>query len=160
LNDSAEHVTYAFLKKTSDISDNLKINPDDLMAVMAFESNIDPGMGGKSSSAVGLIEFMPPAASQLGTTSEALLKMSAVEQLDYVYEFLKPYTGRMKNSGDIYMAVLWPSGLGKEDTHVLWNKNDYRYKTNKGLDVNNDGTITRGEAVQKVIERRDAYEKF
>jgi hypothetical protein len=58
------------------------------------------------------------------------------------------------------MAVLWPSGVGKAESYVLWSETDYRYRANRGLDINNDGKITKDEAVQMVINRRDTYEKF
>lgn len=105
----------------------------------------------------GLIQFMPSTAKGLGTSSEALSKMTAIEQLDYVYKYFLPYKGRLKNLGDIYMAILWPAGIGKKDDYVLWTK-DKRpttYLQNKGLDVNKDGAITRAECIKKVIEKKE-----
>ena len=57
------------------------------MACMAWESGetFSPTIrNGAGSSMIGLIHFMPTTAKSLGTSTEALSKMTAVEQLDYV----------------------------------------------------------------------------
>jgi hypothetical protein len=57
------------------------------MAAMAFETggSFSPAVPNKAGSgAVGLIQFMPSTAKGLGTSTEALKKMSAVQQLDFV----------------------------------------------------------------------------
>src|SRR5690554_6901631 len=130
---------------------------DDLMAVMAFESRFDPAIQNPNTNATGLIQFMPSTAESLGTTTDQLTSMSAVNQLDYVYEYFKPRTGKMNNLGDVYMAVLWPVAIGEDDNYVLWSQGTNTYKWNAGLDVNSDGSVTRGEAVQVVINRRNEY---
>jgi len=150
------HVTNEFLLKVESIASQLRISPDDLMAVMAFESWLDPSTV-NSSGATGLIQFVPSTARGLGTTTVALSKMSAVEQMDYVYAHLKPFVGRMYTLGDIYMAVLWPSAVGETDDYVLWTRGSIYYSQNNGLDVNNDGAITKSEATQKIIDRRNSY---
>lgn len=80
---SSGFITKEFMQKVEDISNKLQINPDDLMAVMAFESWFDPAAKNPSSSATGLIQFMGSTAQGLGTSIEELSKMSGVEQLDY-----------------------------------------------------------------------------
>jgi len=154
---TGEHVTDDFKKKVIDISDQLQIDQDDLMAVMAFESRFDPAIQNYNTNATGLIQFMPSTAESLGTTIDQLASMSAVDQLDYVYEYFKPRTGTMNNLGDIYMAVLWPRAIGEDDSYVLWSQGTNTYNWNAGLDVNSDGSVTRGEAVQIVIDRRNEY---
>ena len=156
------HVTTQFKNKVIEIAGKLKIKPDDLMAAMAFESSINPTTVNRSSNATGLIQFMPSTAKGLGTTTDKLAKMSAVDQMEYVYLYLKPYAGKMKTLSDIYMAILWPAAVGKSDTYVLWNKTgNYKtqYNANSGLDKNKDGIITKGEAAQKVIDRRNTFKK-
>lgn len=103
----------------------------------------------------GLIQFMPATARGLGTTTQALSKMTALEQLEYVHAYFKPYRNRLKNIGDYYMAILWPRGVGKDDNYVLWSK-DARpttYRQNAGLDVNKDGVITRRECLSKIYAK-------
>ena len=154
-------VSPEFVNKVVAISERLGIeDPSDLMSCMAWESGetFSPSvLNGAGSKAVGLIQFMPSTAKGLGTSSEALSKMTAIEQLDYVYKYFLPYKGRLKNLGDIYMAILWPAGIGKKDDYVLWTK-DKRpttYLQNKGLDVNKDGAITRAECLAKVRAKKE-----
>ena len=131
------------------------------MAVMAFESWLDPTTT-NSIGATGLIQFLPSTAKELGTTTDALRKMSAVEQLDYVYGYLKPVSGKMKTVGDIYASILFGkySGvIGKPDSHPVWKKGSNEYRDNAPLDINKDGVITKGEATKKVTDRRDTYKK-
>lgn len=126
--------------------------PSQLMACMGFESGGSFSASKKNmagSGAVGLIQFMPRTAIDLGTTTAQLAKMTPEDQLNYVYKYFRPYKGRLKNLGDIYMAILWPRGIGKDDNYVLWAKDKapITYGQNRGLDVNKDGNITRGECL-------------
>jgi|SRR5690606_16895373 len=152
----SRHVSNTFLDRAKWTCDDLGIpSLDDLMACMAWESaeTFSPRVkNGAGSGATGLIQFMPKTAIGLGVTVEILERMTAEDQLNYVWKYFKPYKGRLKNLGDLYMAILWPAGIGKSDDYVLWNKEDRptTYIQNKGLDVNKDGAITRGECLVKV----------
>ena len=150
---------------------------DDLMACIAWESGetFRPDVrNGAGSGATGLIQFMPATALPYFYSQAAIDKMSAEErkqkgreccdklaamtaedQLNYVYRYFLPYKGRLKNLGDFYMAILWPNGIGRSDDWVLWeaDKRPTTYMQNKGLDVNKDGAITRGECLKKVTEK-------
>ena len=158
-------VSPAFRSKVIDISARLGVDPDDLMSCMAFESaetfraDIKNAAG---SGAVGLIQFMPSTAKSLGTSTESLAAMTPESQLDYVEKYFKPYSGKMKNLGDIYMAILWPAGIGKSDDWVLWNQVDRptTYRQNSGLDINKDSVITRGEVIKKVREKAVRGEQY
>ncbi len=121
------------------------------------------------SGAVGLIQFMPQTAAALGTTTEDLAAMTAERQLDYVRSFFWPRQNRLKSLGDLYMAILWPAGIGKPDDYVLFDRSDLdhpaRYVQNAGLDLDKDGRITRGEACARVqvklaegLEPHNAFE--
>lgn len=157
-------VTPEFVASVKWIADEL-LMPEDgvnmLMACMAWESgeSFSPSVkNAAGSGAVGLIQFMPSTAKGLGTSTNALAKMTAVQQLNYVYKYFAGYKGRLKNLGDVYMAILWPAGVGKADDYVLWNSKTKptTYRQNSGLDVNKDGVITRAECIAKVLQR---YEK-
>lgn len=160
------------------ISDEIKlpadVGPNALMACMAFESGrtFSPSIrNAAGSGATGLIQFMPSTAlpyfhtdaeiRQMSVAEKAakgraacdkLAAMSAEEQLNYVFRYFKPYTGRLKNLGDVYMAILWPGGVGKADDFPLWDSatKPTTYRQNAGLDVNRNGVITRGEALTKI----------
>lgn len=130
------------------------------MACIAFESGetFRPDIKNMAGSgATGLIQFMPATARGLGTTVEALAKMTAVEQLDYVRLYFKPYQGRVKTLSDVYMAILWPAGIGKPEGWILWElaERPTTYRQNSGLDANKDGAITKAEAAAKVRAKLD-----
>lgn len=142
------------------IADTLKLNPDDLMACMAWESGETFSASVKNaagSGATGLIQFMPSTAKGLGTTTAALAKMSAEDQLSFVYKYFRPYSGRLRNLGDIYMAILWPKGVGQPDSYILWDKSSMptTFRQNSGLDLNKDGKITRAECLSKILLKLD-----
>lgn len=154
-------VSPQFRATVADVCLGIGVNPDYLMACMAFESaetfraDIRNAAG---SGAVGLIQFMPATAKGLGTTVEALAAMTPVEQLDYVRLYFKPYAGRLHTLSDVYMAILWPKAIGEPEDYVLWQKgtSPTTYRQNAGLDVNDDHAITKAEAaslVQAKLER-------
>ncbi len=80
-----------FQKEMQAMCQRLGINPEHLKIVMNKESKINPQARNKSTNATGLIQFMPDTALKIGTSVNALYKMSAVEQLKYVEKFYKPY---------------------------------------------------------------------
>lgn len=148
-------VTPAFRAKVFEIADDIRMEADDLMACMAFETGgtFDPAERNKAGSgATGLIQFMPEAALGLGTTTQALAAMTAVEQLEFVRAYFKPYTGRLKTLSDVYMAILWPAGIGKPENWALWDKSSRptTYRQNAGLDIDKDGFIRKSEAAARV----------
>ena len=154
---TGEHVTDEFKAKVYEVANKLGVWPEDLMAVMAFESWLDPSTV-NSIGATGLIQFMPSTAASLGTSTYALSQMSAVEQMDYVYKYLSQF-GSLYTLEDIYMAILWPAAVGQSNDYVLWWGGSVEYNQNNGLDVNGDGKITKEEAAQKVKERQESYGK-
>lgn len=151
-------VSQTFRDRVWWIADTLELNPDDLMSCMAWESaeTFSPSIkNAAGSGATGLIQFMPSTAVSLGTSTAKLAAMTAEDQLNYVYKYFRPYKGRLNNLGDIYMAILWPAGVGKPDSFVLWNKatKPTTYRQNAGLDLDKNGSITRGECLVKIQEK-------
>jgi hypothetical protein len=145
-----------FRAKVRDIAKRQNLNPDWYMAVMGFETGytFSPTEKNKAGSgATGLIQFIPSTAQRLGTSTQALSNMTAVQQLDYVEKYFQPYVGRIHNLGDMYMAVFMPAkGIGKPDSTVLIDQatDPVAYSQNASLDANHDGKITRGECVAVV----------
>jgi hypothetical protein len=151
-------VSLEFKAKVIMIGRQLQVNPDYLMAAMAFESGgtFSPSIpNAAGSGAVGLIQFMPKTAKdELGTNVQKLRAMTAVRQLDYVYSYFKGYTGRLHSLDDVYMVILWPAAVGKPGSYVLFEQDDKEhpkwYAQNKGLDTDKDGKVTKSEAAAAV----------
>jgi len=83
-----------FAQKIKQVAANINADPIDLATLISFETagTFSPSIRGPvvkgRGRAVGLIQFMPGTAAELGTTSEALAQMSQVEQMDYVERYL------------------------------------------------------------------------
>lgn len=151
----------SFRESVSVVAKRLGVSEDDLYAVMAFETGgtFNPAEKNKAGSgATGLIQFMPETAEGLGTTTDELAKMSRTEQMKYVEKFLSNKGISGKGLSDLYMAVLFPAAVGKPDNFVLFGKGAIEgytgkaYEQNKGLDANNDGSVTKAEASAKVMQ--------
>jgi hypothetical protein len=147
-------VTPAFRTKVRKIAANLGVNASHLMTIMAFETNrsFSPKQTTKSSSAVGLIQFMPPTAKQLGTTSKKLKAMSAIKQLDYVEKYFKQFKKKkFKTLTDVYLAVLYPAAMGKSKNHVVFDGTSSSkrqrgyYLANRLLDKDKDKKVQQRE---------------
>ncbi|RXG32036.1 hypothetical protein [Leeuwenhoekiella marinoflava] len=147
----------AFVDKVIEISRCLYINPHWLMVVMELETagTFDPAIT-NSLGYTGLIQFGTAAAADLSITTAQLRKMNALEQLDYVYRYLKPYTRRMQKLADVYLAVFFPRAIGRHDGWVLQTARlspERIAKWNPGFDVDKNKQIQIWEIKQKVIAR-------
>lgn len=135
-------------------------NPQWLMQVFKSESGVNPAArntafpfykdGKLDGYATGLIQFIPSTARGLGTTTEALEKMGYLRQLDYVYLYLKKFTGELNSYADLYLVIFFPAavGQGNNDSYVFETKHISRSavaRSNPGIDLNKDGKITMGE---------------
>lgn len=109
-----------FVMKLKQVADSLGVHPDDLLKVMYFETKgtldhtITNALG-----ATGLIQFMPKTAESLGTTTDALRRMTATQQLDYVYAYYKNKIKPGMKASDIYLATLLPVTLRLPDKTVI-----------------------------------------
>ncbi|MGF1687474.1 transglycosylase SLT domain-containing protein [Photobacterium japonica] len=149
-------VSQDFKEKVIKVSKELGVNPDFLMACMAFETGetFSPKIrNAAGSGATGLIQFMPSTAKGLGTTTDKLAKMTAVKQLDYVKKYFLPYRKKIKSLEDVYMAILYPAAIGRPASHALFKKGTIAYKQNSGLDKNKDGNVTLREISSKVTQK-------
>ena len=79
-------VSPAFKRRVIEISAELGMDPNNLMAAMAFESarTFRADIENPFSGAAGLIQFMPATAKGLGTSTAALKRMTPVAQLEFV----------------------------------------------------------------------------
>jgi hypothetical protein len=142
-------VSAEFRERIRDIAAEVETSPSWLMACMAFETGrtFSPSVRNPGSSATGLIQFMESTARGLGTTTEALASMTALEQLDKVLDYFRPFKGHLGSLSDCYMAILWPEAVGKPDDYPVFQDKRSAYAANKALDVNHDGVVTKAECV-------------
>ncbi|GAB4421035.1 MAG: hypothetical protein OHK0039_35380 [Bacteroidia bacterium] len=136
----------AFVRKVRDISSMLDVPPEWLMAVMYAESQFDPRVSNrKGSGAVGLIQFMPTTARDLDVSTERLQRMSAQQQLEYVYLYLQQVReryGEYSNLADLYLAILYPRARNQDYCYTLYARPSVAYMQNAGLDEDKDGRVT------------------
>ncbi len=163
----SENLTSEFLERVIEIAEELEIDPDDLMAVMAFESKFTLNAV-SGSGAYGLIQFTQISLDQInknnGTSYKKsdLLSMGMMEQLELVYLHYKPKAGLMYDLGDVYLVTLAPAfvkGEVLEDSTIIYSESDgnNNYKNNKGLDKDGKGFITKGDGARAVMNRREEY---
>lgn len=133
-------------------SKELGVNPNDLAAVISFETgkSFSTNSRNPGSSATGLIQMMQYSDGTgnsktqrkdwdyFGHTRDEFGSMLPIQQMEYIVKFLK---GKGIKAGDgvaeIYDAV---AGYG-------YRKGSEGYSQNKVWDVNNDGVVAKGEAV-------------
>ena len=151
----------SFTKGITELAKKYNVPEDYLYAVMGFETGgtFSPSVKNKAGSgATGLIQFMPETAKGLGTSTDALSKMTRTEQLKYVDKYFGGTLNKGGSLSDVYMSVLFPAAVGKPDDFVLFGKGAMggytgtAYDQNIGLDLNKDGSVTKEEASKKVRE--------
>jgi hypothetical protein len=139
----------AFIERVKQLAKTFNANPNWFMALFnsetggSFKSDIY-NMGG--SGAVGLIQFMPRTAQDLGTSTSFLASLSSVEQLDWVEKYLLRQLANIgrtaiKDYDDLYLLVFYPVAVGKPDSYTI-PLSGIGYTQNAGIDMNNDGIIT------------------
>lgn len=148
-----------FLNEVSRVSKKLNIKEEDLLKAIQFETagSFDPAQPAGTSNAVGLIQFMPKTAEGLGTTTAELSKMSRAQQMKYVDKHLSMFLkdkDKEYDFGDLYMAIHWPAAVGKSNDYVMYSEGSKNYSANKGLDINKDGKVTKGESVYRALESK------
>ncbi|MER9491573.1 hypothetical protein NKI86_07030 [Mesorhizobium sp. M0320] len=146
----------AFKTKVIAICQGMNCDPSYLMAAMSFETARSFSAKQKNlagGSATGLIQFTPIAAADLGTTVAELATMTELRQLDFVEKYMKRWAKNrpFTKLSDVYMAILAPAFFGSSDGTAIYSRPSKNYKANAGLDANNDGQITVGEATAKVL---------
>ena len=145
----------AFTVKVTEIAKRLKVNPSWLMRVMDMESSFQTTAKNPKATATGLIQFLEGTAKALGTSTAALAKMDGLQQLEYVYKYYKPYTGKMNSFAELYMVAFYPFAMKMSSAFVLGSEHSAAYAkkialANKAVDKNGNGTITKGEFVTHV----------
>jgi hypothetical protein len=144
----------AFETKVIDICKRLGIDSNWLMATMWIESDLNHTAVNSASGATGLIQFLPSTAISLGTTVGKIKAMSNLEQLDWVYKYMKQYASKINNFTDCYFAVFFPAAIGKYSDWVLQSYGmsaEYVAGQNSGYDINKDNELTFREVESKIL---------
>jgi hypothetical protein len=152
-----------FVKKVSEVSGKIGINPNWLMAIMYFESarTFSPSKG-NSIGCYGLIQFCPDRGKNYKTVGgkrylmSNIKKMDYSEQLDLVYEYYKPYTGKLKSYTDTYFVTFFPLAIGKPDDWVIQGGGFTArqiYNSNPAFHQVKDGKIRVWEVKKKILEK-------
>lgn len=138
-----------FMAKVDTLAAEHGINRTDILKAIQFETagSFSPSQKSGTSNAMGLIQFIPSTAKELGTSTKELAAMTRAQQMDYVSAYLEKHKGKIRGFDDLYMAIHWPAAVGKDNDYEMYAKGSKAYKANKGLDINKDGVVTKGEAV-------------
>lgn len=150
-------ISPSLILKIQEVANKLNIPFNHLIAVIELETagTFSPSIT-NSLGYVGLIQFGKAAAKDIGTTRADLKKMSAVEQMDYVYKYLVRYKSKIHSYVDLYLAIFFPLAMGKGNDFVLQTKRltaSRVAKANPLFDINKDGQITVAEIEEKLLKR-------
>lgn len=145
-----------FEAKVRNVAKLLSVPPEWLMAVMYSESRFNAEAENfRGSGAVGLIQFMPATAKDMGTSTQQLGRMSHVEQMEWVWRYMNGYKklyGDYKSLCDFYLAILYPKARMGDMCYTLYESPSKAYKQNIGLDEDKDGRVTVGD-IDKRMKR-------
>ncbi len=107
-----------FYPKLVQISSEVGMKPEDLLAVMISESGLNPGAVEQKFKGSGLIGFMPDTLKGLGFKGgwQEFSKLSGEQQLDYVKMLVQNYKNvnggkPLESAAHYYVANFWPVAL-------------------------------------------------
>lgn len=136
-----------------------KPEPNWPMTWMAFETGrtFSPKVKNPGSSGTGLIQFMDDTAvNDLKTTLAHLRSLSAEDQLNFVWKYLRNRIrerGPIRRLSDGYLSILMPAYMDDEESAVIWLKSKHKaFAVNAGLDTNKDGSITKAEVAAVIYK--------
>ncbi len=101
------------------VASELALNPNWLMACMYHESKLDHTYFNPETGGLGSIQLNEAACRKSGYTFKKVQKMSNVEQLKLVLAYLHPYSAQINTYSDLYLAIAYPSALGKPEGFLL-----------------------------------------
>ena len=134
-------LTQEFFTKVASIAKKINCDPMALIVKMYASSGLKTDAVNKSSGAVGLNQFLPKSKHvKAAGGSQAYLKLSALEQLDYIEKFFvdqaQKYGGKRLEAEDIFAINFLPSRAGND---VLTKVGDQYY--DKARDKDGDGDV-------------------
>jgi hypothetical protein len=153
-----------FIKKVTEISSKLDIDPNWLMAIMYFESARSFSPSKKNGiGCVGLIQFCPDKKGLNYKTINGkkyllsdIAKMDYSMQLDLVYDYYKEYKDKLKSYTDTYFATFFPLAIGKPDDWIIQGGGltaRQIYNANPAFHKVKDGKIRVWEVKKTILEK-------
>lgn len=159
-----------FLKEVNKIAKDLQVDPAVLLVMFYIESRFDAGIQNDDTNATGIFQLMPRYMPE-GMTPARFKNLTATEQLDYYYKMVKPLhtSGHLLHKVELvkgkaivtktktipienmYIANFYPKTL-VDRSYVIARKGGNVYSNNKGLDVNKDDVIDRGDIRAKILK--------
>lgn len=125
---TASKLDPALVAKIEEVAGKLGITPDTLMQIINMESGgtFSPSVpSGKGGTHFGLIQFGREAAKALGVSLNQLRRMSAIQQMDYVYKYYKIVGVQPGMTvGDVYMLTFLPIAKDWPNNTILGRKGD------------------------------------
>jgi len=177
-------ISSSFSNKLNDISQELGMNPRDLLLVMYLESGANPAARNPNGGATGLIQFMPSTLKGMGLSNQEIKtfgQKTAEDQLDYVKKYVQAHKGLIggksfTSATQYYVANFFPIALKKwNGDNPIKNANVVvvdsnspnqgeraAYKANPLLDYNKDGKITVGDLTNVLMsmEKSSGFQKM
>ena len=154
-----------FIDKVHEVAKRLMIKPSWLMIAFWIECKFNRSIVNAHSGTVGLIQwtitnickfwrlplpYIPHdnkgriiITPEIKRIQKVVQDTPGVEQLEKVFDYLKPHIGKMKNLHDVYLAIFYPYAIGKKDDFVLGSERSFAwmrkvYAGNKNLDLFGD----------------------
>jgi hypothetical protein len=122
---------------------------EDILAVMASESGLNPRAYNKGGGAAGLNQMMPATLKGLHYSDpRPFQELAASEQLPWVLAFFKPYVGKLTSAARIYAFDFLPATAIGNDWSLqktICGQNGpytWAYKDNPAFDATKKGYIT------------------
>ncbi|TQK70518.1 peptidoglycan-binding protein [Nocardioides sp. SLBN-35] len=147
------NVTPEFLREVEGVAQRIGAQPEHLLAAMSFETGgtFSPSVENPRSGATGLIQFMDRTATGLGTSTDALSRMTPTEQLTYVERYFEGHRGRVGDLDSLYTSIL--AGHPASGDDALFTQGTTAYHQNRELDIDRNGVVTAAEATAHVRSR-------
>jgi len=164
-----ENEKVEFEKKVREVSQNLDIDPNWLMALMDLESagTFSPSIT-NSIGCVGLIQFCPDtpggSSKRIGSSNvsfASLKAMSRVQQMDYVESYLRSQMksfGKPKSFVDLQLMIFLPAAIKFDYDEPIFIRSTAftdSVKRNNPMYVDGNGNITK-RSIEDVYKKRYA----
>lgn len=147
----------AFLSEVKRVSQKYGIKEGDLLGLIASESGFNPAAG-EIGGHVGLIQFSVASAKSVGTTQDALKKMTRAEQMKYVDKYFENWNLKKgASAGQLYATVFAPAYASGDPNKVLYSSPSIEYRSNAPLDSNRDGKITVAEMGGRIERKKKEF---